>query len=54
MKDGATPLYVAAQEAQLEVCKWLTQNGADVNTPDKVSALLFLQEEEGLTRKMMT
>ena len=52
MNGGITPLFLAALKGHLEDCRWLTQNGADVDPPNKVSALLFLScKEEGLTRK---
>ena len=45
MKFAETPLYAAAENGHLEVCKWLKQNGADVNAPKSVRAFVSFQEE---------
>jgi ankyrin repeat protein len=49
-QDGAMPLWIAAQEGHLEICKELVDKRADVNKADSVSTAVIL--EERLDRNM--
>jgi ankyrin repeat protein len=42
-QDGATPLYVAAQNGHLEVCKMLLDKGADVGKGMNVSTVVVFR-----------
>ena len=36
LQDGATPLYIAAQNGHQDTVNYLVQNGADINRPMEV------------------
>ena len=36
LQDGASPLYVAAQERHVDVCRLLIEQGANINSQKKV------------------
>lgn len=42
MVDGATPLFIAAQNGHLAMMKFLLEHGADANAPRKVGLSLEL------------
>ena len=41
MQNGATPLYIAAQNGRLETCRELLERGASVDLPLKVRTTLI-------------
>ena len=36
LQDGFSPLHMAAQEGHLDVCRLLIEQGANINSQDKV------------------
>ena len=36
LQNGASPLYMAAQEGHLDVCRLLIEQGANINSQRKV------------------
>ena len=41
-QDGCTPLNIAAANRRTEIASLLIGNGADINSKDKVSILVYM------------